>query len=39
MRGMGQDCEEFGSYAKVSITEDRLEIVGEVEQVSYEIEL
>ena len=39
MRGMGQDCEELGSYAKVSITEDRLEIVGEVEQVSYEIEL
>jgi len=39
MRGMRQDCERLGSYAKVSITEDRLEIVGEVEQVSYEIEL
>ena len=39
MKGMGQDCERLGSYAKVSITEDKLKIVGEVEQVSYEIEL
>lgn len=39
MRGMGQDCERLGSYAKVSITEDRLEVKGQVEQVDYEIKL
>lgn len=39
IQGMGQDCEKFGSYAKVVIMEDRVIVKGEVEQVSYEISL
>ena len=39
MKGMGQNCSRFGSYAKVTVTESELIVVGEVEQVSYSIKL
>ncbi|KYH42372.1 MAG: alkaline phosphatase [Candidatus Bathyarchaeota archaeon B63] len=39
LQGMGQNCERFGSYAKVVITENKIIINGEAEQTSYDISL
>ena len=35
LQGMGQNCRRFGSYAKVTVTKDKIIVDGEVEQASY----
>jgi len=37
LQGMGQNCKRFGSYAKVTVTKDKIIVDGEVEQTSYVI--
>lgn len=39
MKGMGQNCNRLGSYARIILTESVLKIVGEIEQEHYIIKL